>query len=72
MFTMKPSKEILARAQQRANNKKTDMESQNNYQSQMVFRNSIESDRKLAIAWAKSTGLVDIPSKPHEFNAYCA
>lgn len=34
----------------------------------MVARESIESDRKLAIAWAQSTGLVDVPSKPHKFN----
>lgn len=31
---------------------------------------SEQSDKKLAEAWARSTGLVDIPPKPHTFNGW--
>ncbi len=65
---MEPSKDILARAQQRSNDRKIVSNSQNNYQNHLVTHNSIQSDRQLAIAWAKSTGLVHIPNKPHEFS----
>ena len=29
-----------------------------------------ESDRALAVAWARSTGLVAVPDKPHKFNPW--
>ena len=30
----------------------------------------VQSERNLAEAWARSTGLVDVPPKPHKFNGW--
>lgn len=62
----------LAEARQRrlARGQGSKPDAQEKYETEVKAQSSISSDRKLAIAWAQSTGLVNIPKRPHEFNLF--